>query len=303
MSIVLFASRPTAGLYLDALIAAGAPPSLVVTSARASLTVACERHGLPIERCDDPNAPRLLAQIQGLTPDFVLFVGVDRLLSPDLCAAPRLAALHFHPSLLPAYRAREPLFWALLHGEPIVGLTVQRLTAHSDAGIIVLQREIPVPAHATSASLAAIIDHLGASLLPDLLARARAGALPHGAPLVGAGSHFPPLRAEHGLLDFTRSASEIDRLVRAAQGEVHTYTFFRGVRFNVLEGEPIGESVSAALPGCVVAVDDNGIAISTPRGVYRARRFLYLDRYQDGPSLAAALGLDVGATLTANPAF
>src|SRR5215468_1344741 len=115
MNIILFAWCPTSVLYLDALAAAGAAPALVVTGARtparAPLVAACERLGLAMERRDEVNAPDLVARVRDA--DLLLVAGCARILGPELCAAPRIGALNFHPSRLPAYRGKEPLFWAL----------------------------------------------------------------------------------------------------------------------------------------------------------------------------------------------
>jgi methionyl-tRNA formyltransferase len=306
MNIVLFAWCPTSVLYLDALAEAGAAPVLVVTGAgasvRAPLAAACERLGLAMERRDDVNAPDLVARVRAA--DLLLVAGCARILGPEICAAPRLGALNVHPSLLPAYRGREPLFWALIRGETEVGVTVHHLTEAIDAGPVLFQRAVPVPDRATSASLARLVDAAGAGLVPEILALARAGALPVGVVTSEPGSHFPPLRPEHGLVDFTRSAVEIDRLVRAAQGEIAPYSFHRGIRFVLLDGEPAPlDPPPGALPGRVVGIDGDALLVAAAPGVYRARRFLFLDRLHDGPALAAALGLAPGASLSANPAF
>jgi methionyl-tRNA formyltransferase len=308
MNIVLFAWCPTSFLYLDALALAGVLPRLVVTGTRtpegSMLARACERLGVPIERCDDVNAPDLAARLRNHPLDLLLVAGCSRILGPELLAVPRLGALNVHPSLLPAYRGREPLFWALLHGETKVGVTVHRMTGEVDAGPVLFQREIPVPPRATSAQLAAAADREGAALVPQILDLARAGALPEGVILEGPGSHFPPLRREHGLLDFTREAVEVDRLVRAADGEIPTYTFFEGLRVIVLEGEPgDADREPPALPGRVVACEDDALVIAAARGVYYARRFVFVGRVHDGPALAAALGIEPGSAFCANPAF
>ncbi len=305
MDVVLFASCPTSALYLEALVRAGAAPRLVVTGprapARAPIAVACERFGTPLERRGDVNAVDLVARVR--RADLLLVAGCGRILGPEICAAPRIGALNFHPSLLPAYRGREPLFWALVRGESVVGVTVHRLTEEVDAGPILFQREVPVPARATSASLATLVDGAGAALVPEILALAAAGALPEGTRPEAPGSHVPPLRPEHGLVDFTRTAPEIDRLVRAAQGEIAAYAFTGGLRVVVLEGEPGEEAPPGALPGRVLAIDGDALVVAAARGTYRARRFLFLDRVHDGPALAAAVGLGPGAAFSANPVF
>jgi methionyl-tRNA formyltransferase len=306
MNIVLFAWCPTSVLYLDALAARGAAPRLVVTGGRAPsgtpLDAACAHHGVPLERRDDVHAADLVARVRAC--DLLLVAGCARILRPEIHRAPRLGALNFHPSRLPAYRGREPLFWALLHGEPVVAVTVHRVTDEVDAGPILFQHEVAVPPRATSASLAPLVDRAGADLVPEILALAAAGALPAGTFPTEPGSRFPPLRPEHGLVDFTRTAPEVDRLVRAARGEIAAYAFLHGFRVILLEGEPGADpETAAALPGSIVAIDGDALVIAAARGVYRARRFLFLDRVHDGPALAAAVGATVGSAFTANPAF
>jgi methionyl-tRNA formyltransferase len=290
---VLFAWCSAGALYLDALATAGAPPDRVVTGPRASvaaeLAAACARLGVPLEHRDDPNAPELVAQLRAHPVDLLLVAGCPRVLGPEILAAPRLGALNFHPSRLPDYRGREPLFWALLRGETTVAITVHHLTAEVDGGPVLFQRDVAVQERATSATL-----------LPEILALAASGSLPGGSS-PGGGTHYPPLRPEHGLLDFTRSAEEIDRLVRAAAGEIHAYTFFRGLRVIVLEGRPL--PAAGERPGRVAAVGAAGIDVATAEGAYRAERFLFLDRVHDAPLLAAALSITPGAAFCASPAF
>ena len=307
MNVVLFAWCASSIAYAEALVAAGAPPRLVVTGARCSaaapLAEACARLGLALERRDEVNDAGFVARLRELPLDLLLVAGCARVLGPALLAAPRLGALNFHPSRLPRYRGKEPLFWALLHGEPSVAISVHHLVAELDAGPLLFQRDVLVPPRATSASLAAMVDAEGAALVPEILALAAAGPLPPGRDPGGPGSHFPPLRPEHGLLDFTRSAVELDRLVRACQGEIPAACFFQGLRLLVLEAEPAPSTSGSIVPGEVTRVNDGGIWVMTSSGVLCLRRFLFLDRPHDARALAALLGLAPGQRFTHNPAF
>jgi methionyl-tRNA formyltransferase len=307
MNVVLFAWCPSSLAYVEALVAAGAPPRLVVTGARCSaaglLAEACEARGIELAREDEVNAPRLVERLCALPTDLLLVAGCGRVLGPALLALPRIGALNFHPSLLPRYRGREPLFWALLRGEAEVGITVHHLRAEVDAGPILFQRGVAVPARATSASLAALVDGEGASLVPEILGLAASGALPEGTLPERPGSHFPPLRAEHGLLDFTRSAAEIERLLRACQGEIPAYCFVRGVRIVVVEGEAERAPLEASVPGRVLSLDDGGLRVTTGDGVIRLTRFVFLHRVIGARALGEQLGLGPGDRLGSSPAF
>jgi len=330
VNVILFAWCPSAGPYIDALPASGGALRLVVTgvrgSAAAALAPACERAGVELVRCPDVNDASFIQRIESHRPALLLVAGCSQILGRALRDAAGLGAVNLHPSLLPSYSGKEPLFWALLRGEPRVGITAHVMTDALDAGPILLQREVPVPPRATSASLAEDVDREGAALLPDLLAMARRGALLDArAPEPGASpeipgaepldprwpaSHFPALRPEHGLLDWARSAVELDRLVRACAGEIHAYTFFRGMRLVLLEAEPIdappalSPAAAALSPGAaVLGMDRGALLVAAQQGALWTRRWLFMGRVHSGEELAASLDIRAGARLTSSPAF
>ena len=305
MRIVLFAWCPTTPVHLEALAASGAAPALVVSGGRAAtaraLERACADGGVPFERCDDVSSPGFVARVERLAPDLLVVAGCPQILRAPLRRAFRLGAVNLHPSLLPAYRGREPLFWAILHGEPKVGVTAHHLTDAVDAGPILLAREIPVPPRATSASLAAEVDRAGAALLPELVAMARGGALPEGARPRGPGSRFPPLREEHGRIDWRRPAAAIDRLVRACAGEIAAHAFFQGMKIVVLDGEPVPSPRPRAPPGEVLAVEEGAVLVAAGEGAFAARALVFLHRRRRAGELAAELGIFPGARLSGEP--
>jgi methionyl-tRNA formyltransferase len=308
--IVLFSWCPGATMYLDALAAAGAPPRLVVTGtspAPGALSGACARIGAILESCADVNDPAFVDRVAAAQPDLLIVAGCSQILGEPLLRAPKLGAVNLHPSLLPKDRGREPLFWAILRGDRSVGITAHRMTKFVDAGPILLQRSIAVPERATSASLARIVDQEGAELVATIVAMARAGALPEGRLPIEPGSRVPPLRPEHGLCDWARSAEEIDRLVRACAGEIRAYTFFDGMRLYLLEAQvaPRERPAQRHSPGTILAIAtaDDALTIAAAEGAILATRWLFMDRVHRGAELAAALGLRPGDRFTANPAF
>ena len=72
----------------------------------------------------DTSAPECVARIAALTPDFVFSFYYRRMLNASILALPRLGALNMHGSLLPRYRGRAPVNWAVLHGERETGATL-----------------------------------------------------------------------------------------------------------------------------------------------------------------------------------
>jgi len=307
MKVVLFAWCPTATSYLDALVAVGTAPVLLVVGPRSpddgALAARAASHGVALERSEDVNADPFVERLRALAPDLMLIAGCSQILRAPLRSAARLGVVNFHPSLLPRYRGKEPLFWALLEGETLTGCTAHHATDTVDAGPILLKREVAISPRATSASLARVVDEAGATLVPELLAMARAGALPPGQLPAEPGRLFPALRKEHGLLDLSRGAIELDRLVRACVGEIPAFLFFAGMKVVVLEAEPSDAAVRGAAPGIVVEIGGGILRIATAAGDLVVRRWFFFGRVHDSDELATRLDIRVGTRFTGNPAF
>ena len=307
MKVIVLAWCATATSYIDALVNAGALPALLVTSPHCppdgALAVCAARHGVELERCANVNAPSFVEQIRCLFPDLLLIAGCSQILRAELRNTARLGVVNFHPSLLPAYRGKEPHFWVILQGETLTGCTAHHVTDDIDAGPILLQCKVPVGPRATSASLARDVDTAGAKLIPDLLALARNGALPPGHIPSEPGAVRPPLRREYGLVDWSRSAIELDRLIRACVSEIPAFCYFAGMKLVVVEAEPLESLMPEALQGTIVALGTGTVRVATGSGDLLVRRWRFLDRLHDSDELAERLAMRIGNRLCANPAY
>jgi methionyl-tRNA formyltransferase len=310
MRTALFGWCATARLYLQALDRAGARPVLAVTGpgapAEAALAGACADLGVRLERTEDVNDEAFVAELERVGIDLLLVAGWPRVLGERVRGVASVASVNVHPSLLPHYRGKDPLFWAILRAERIVGVTLHRLTEAIDGGPILYQARIAVPDGATSETLAAAVDREGAALIPELVARAADGTLPLGNAPTDPGSYFPPVRREHALMDWTAGADTLERLVRACAGVARAHCYFRGMKLIVLEARAV-DVTSSAHPGTVLAIDDDAIVIASAQidrpSALSVSRWLFLERVHRGGELARRTGLESGSRLSHNPAL
>lgn len=304
MKLVLFAWCSSGAVYLEAARAAGVLPELVVTGGSAPDEVwnACESLGVPLARCTDVNASGFIHRLERIGADLLFVSGCAEILKSRLLRVFRVA-INAHPSLLPIHRGRQPLFWTILRGEARSGITFHHITERLDGGPIIAQREVAVPEGATAASLGAAIDREGAAMLPELFAQVREGKVPHGDEQQD-GPRDPEPRRDLGLLDFTREAKAIDRLVRACDGSFPAFTHLRGMRVIILEGWPDPNDLPGARPG-EVRLDDaaNELAIATPGGTYRVKKIGFLGRVYDARALGSEVSIGPGDRFAANPAM
>jgi len=99
--------------------------------------VAAREKNVTILTPEKVNTPEWVERIAALQPDLILSVYYRNMISPRILALPRLGAFNMHGSLLPKYRGRAPINWAVLHGEPRIGMTLHRMVKQADAGAIV----------------------------------------------------------------------------------------------------------------------------------------------------------------------
>jgi methionyl-tRNA formyltransferase len=104
--------------------------------------VAARAKGIPIFTPEKVNTPEWIDRIAALQPDLILSVYYRNMISSKILALPRLGAWNMHGSLLPKYRGRAPINWAVLHGESRIGMTLHRMVKAADAGAIVDQEGV-----------------------------------------------------------------------------------------------------------------------------------------------------------------
>ncbi len=219
---VVFAYHDVGVRCLKVLLDAGLDVALVVTheddAAESrwfdSVADAARAHGLEVQSPTDPNAPATVAEIEALQPDFVFSFYYRALLGARLLGCARLGALNMHGSLLPRYRGRAPVNWAIVNGEQETGVTLHYMTERADAGDIVDQQAVPIlqddDARAVLAKVARTAEVVLARSLPRLLN----GSAPRTPQRLQDGGYFGRRRPEDGRIDWRRSALQIHNLVR-----------------------------------------------------------------------------------------
>lgn len=208
---------------LSTLIAHGVNIPLIVTHCDNpaeniwfdSVAELASRYDIPTIMPDDPNAPEVMAQIAAAQPDFIFSFYYRHMLRPELLGLAPRGAYNVHGSLLPKYRGRVPVNWAIIRGERETGATLHEMVAKPDAGRIVAQSPVPILPDDTAfdvfnkVTVAAEITLNGA--LPGLLA----GTAPHREQDLAQGAYFGGRKADDGRIDWSQPAEAIHNLIRA----------------------------------------------------------------------------------------
>jgi methionyl-tRNA formyltransferase len=164
---------------------------------------------------EDANTPAVEAAVAGAGADFIFSFYYRSLLKSPILGAARRGALNMHGSLLPKYRGRAPVNWAILAGEKETGATLHYMVERADAGDIVDQLAVPIleddDAREVFNKVTVAAEIILARSLPSLLAGTER-RIPQ---RVERGQYFGRRRPEDGRIDWARSAREIHDLVRA----------------------------------------------------------------------------------------
>jgi len=191
--------------------------------------------GIATATPEDPNAPGFVARVKALRPDFLFSFYYRSMLAPAMLATAPRGAFNIHGSLLPKYRGRVPVNWAIINGETETGATLHEMVEKPDAGRIVDQEAVPIGPD----DLAVDVFRKVSGAAGRVLARSLPGLVAGTAALrpqdLSKGSYFGGRRPEDGRIDWSQPAKRIHDLVRAvAPPYPGAFTGLEGGRLRVL---------------------------------------------------------------------
>jgi methionyl-tRNA formyltransferase len=195
---------------------------------------------------DDPNTPEIVQRILDLRPDFLFSFYYRLMLSARLLAIPGRGAFNVHGSLLPKYRGRAPVNWAIIHGETETGATLHEMVEKPDAGRIVDQEAVTILPDELAVEVFAKVTGAAERVLRRSLPKLADGSAVLRAQDLSRGGYFGGRRPEDGRIDWTASAKRVHDLVRAvAPPYPGAFTEVEGMRLRVLRTRRCAEKSGA----------------------------------------------------------
>lgn len=288
---VVFAYHSVGVRSIKTLLARGVQIALVVSHEDnpaetiwfESVAALCREHGIPCITPADPATPALQAQIAAIAPDFIFSFYYRHMLPVGLLALARRGAYNLHGSLLPKYRGRVPVNWAVLHGETETGATLHEMAAKPDAGAIIAQTAVPIlpddTAYEVFGKLTVAAEQTLWQALPGLIS----GNFSILTNDLAQGSYFGGRKPEDGRIDWNQSAQQVYNLHRAvAPPYPGAFTEQAGRRF-IIGKARLSDVIVANLPPGLHVVDNVVLGVG---GDGRALRIIEL--LSDGKAVTAA---------------
>jgi methionyl-tRNA formyltransferase len=172
-------------------------------------------HGIEPVILENPLDPQAIARLRVAAPDLLFSFYYRRVLPEAMLSAPRLGAFNMHGSLLPKFRGRAPVNWAVLKGETSTGATLHAMTARADAGPIVDQEAVPIGSDDTAFEVQQRVTAAAVAILARKIDELKAGTAKRTPQDEAAATRFGKRRPEDGRIDWSRPAKQVHDLVRA----------------------------------------------------------------------------------------
>ena len=233
---------------------------------------AATSHNVPVFQPARVNAPEALADLRALNADVFVVTAYGQILSDELLAIPRLAAINVHASLLPKYRGAAPIQYAVLKGERETGITIFRIEPKLDAGPILAVASSPIGPNETAGELEERLAVMSVPLVQKVLQDLEAGTAHGIIQDVTQVSRAPRIRKEFGLINWSKTAAEVGWHVRAMQPWPTAYTYFtrpdnQPLRLIVVETKRAEGAESGNPPGTIVDTAAGRLVVQTGSGM------------------------------------
>jgi methionyl-tRNA formyltransferase len=223
---------------------------------------------IPVLQPEKPRGDEFLAQVAGLSPDVNVVVAYGHILPKAVIDLPRLGTLNIHASLLPALRGAAPIQAAIRDGLAETGVTIMQMVPALDAGPVLHTARTRILEDETSLELSLRLSELGANALIEALALIELGAAVPESQDESLATYAGKLTRESAEVDWTRSAYEVSRHIRAYEPKPGAWSAANGAEVKLF-GARVAPRGTAQSPGEVIAVDDVGLLVACGSGAVR----------------------------------
>lgn len=188
-------------------------------------------HNIPVCQPTTLRNAEAVETLRAFEPELIVVAAYGKILPPDVLTIPPRGCINVHGSLLPQYRGAAPIQWAVLNGDKISGVTIQRMAEGVDTGDILAKAQTEIDEDETSGELFDRLMMLGAELLIDTIDKL--DTLTPEPQDEALATHAPMLQKEMGAVDWAKPASEVHNLVRGLNPWPAAYLTLDGKRMKL----------------------------------------------------------------------
>ena len=278
---VIFMGTPDFSVgTLEALVKAGHEVVLAVTQpdkpkgrgGKMQFTPVKEKaqeYGIPVYQPRRIREPECVEELRRYRADVMVVIAFGQILPKEILEMTPYGCINVHASLLPKYRGAAPIQWAVIRGEQMSGVTTMQMDEGLDTGDMLLKTEIILDEKETGGSLHDKLAKAGAKLCVETLEGLRQGNIQPVPQGESPTEYARMLDKKLGNIDWSKSAAEIERLIRGLNPWPSAYTGWNGKVMKIWEAQVCGDSENGAAPGTIVRVEKDGFLVQTGDGVLK----------------------------------
>ena len=276
MNIIFMGTPDFAVGALEAILKAGHKVQLVVTQPDKAqgrskelkppaVKVCALEHGLPVFQPERIKKEEAVAVLKQYDADIYVVAAFGQILSKEILDLPKFGCVNIHASLLPKYRGAAPIQWSIIEGEKVTGVTTMFMADGVDTGDMLEKIEVEIAEDETGGSLHDKLMEAGAKLIVTTLQKLEAGSITRTVQDDALSTHTKKLEKSLGDIDFTKSAVEIERLIRGLNPWPSAYTRYNGKTLKVWKAEVLDKEYDGE-PGQIVDKTKKSIVVKTGKG-------------------------------------
>ena len=277
MKIVFMGTPDFAVGTLEAIIEAGHEVLLVVTQPDKPKGRSGALQFTPVKECAlahgievfQPTKIRLEENVEFLRKydaDIFVVAAFGQILPKSILEMPKHGCINVHASILPKYRGAAPIQWAVINGDPVTGVTIQQMDIGVDTGDIIVIKELAIAEDETGGGLFDKLAVVGAEACVEALEQIANGTATRTPQNHDEATHVSMISKEFGIIDWNKSAVEIERLIRGLNPWPSAYTKLGDKTFKIWKASVIEENGNEK-PGCVSKITKDGLEVQTGEGV------------------------------------
>lgn len=229
---------------------------------------------IPVYQPDKVKDEAFIHFMRDISPDVIVVVAFGQILSEELLHIPYYGCINVHASLLPKLRGPAPIQWSVINGDVESGVTIQQMDKGIDTGDILAVKKYTLDEKETGGSLFERLSQLGGALLLEVLKDAEAGTL-HPVPQKHEEHTYAGMLSKAtGAMDFSKSAAELERLVRGLNPWPSAFCYINGKMLKIWEADVIeernlSEPERQKAPGTVICAEKEAFIVRASQGALR----------------------------------
>ena len=221
------------------------------------------KHEITVYQPQKVRDPEFVEVLKNLAPDMIVVAAFGQIIPKEILEMPKYGCINIHASLLPKYRGAAPIQQAVIDGEKESGVTIMKMGMGLDTGDMISQAVVTLSEDETGGSLFDRLAETGASLLIQTIPSIENGTATYTKqPEESPTPYAAMITKKMGLLDFSRNAEVLERLVRGMNPWPSAYTYLNNKTLKVWKAVVEDAESGKVAPGTIVGVDKKGIHVA-----------------------------------------